>query len=332
MTASWRKFKLELTQSFVLSYGSFDYRSAYIVTIEEDNVRGFGEATAITYYGWSEEKLESQLENYCARININESIEDLLSEEELLPPIRNAIQCAWVDMQAMRQGISLREYYQLPEVAHADMTSITISGSNEKNLIQQIQFYNWPTYKIKMGGEHDDMILSIIENHPTKLFRIDANAGWNLDWVEKRIQQLKLPNIELIEQPFKIDNVYASYLLKDMLSIPIYADESCQNIADVLSCAGFYSGVNIKLMKCGGWDKALPMIDAAKSRGMEVMIGCMTETSIGISHAIQISSLADKADVDGAVLIRNDPAEGSYVSEAKIYLNERAGSGGQLTG
>ena len=115
-----------------------------------------------------------------------------------------------------------------------------------------------------------------------------------------------------------------------MVKQPIFADESCQDLDDVNRCAIDYDGVNIKLMKCGGWDKALEMIHRARALDLQVMLGCMTESSVGISHAIQLADIVDYADVDGSYLIANDPATGSFLDKGVINKVGVSGSGARL--
>lgn len=330
MICSWKEYKVKLGTSFVLSYGSFDERTAYLVTLTEGENSGVGEATAISYYGWSEEYLEKELKRCTNHINEGRPISILFDDEELAAPVRNAIQCAWVDLQARKQNITIRAYYRLPPTSSIRLSSITISGSTRVDLETQIAQYDWPIYKIKMGSTDDEMKLDVIKSHPDHMFRIDANAGWSLEWTMKNKEALSIPNIEFVEQPFAIKDWDKVPQLKSIIDKPIYADESFQTIDDLKKCATYFDGINVKLMKCGGLDRALDIIRQAKGLGLKIMVGCMTETSIGISHAIQLLPLIDIADVDGSHLIKNDPAKGSHLDKGVIHESTGIGCGAQI--
>ena len=330
MKLQCKKYKLRLKNPFVLSYGAYQSRWSFIVTIDDRGQTGLGEATAIEYYNWSSEKLERAFSTLEMEIQNMSDIEHILQQESLLPPVRNALQTAYVDLLAKIEGVSIASFYQLPPNPVLPLSSITITGNTKRDLEDQILRYDWPIYKIKMGSEQDDIRLQVIAAHPDKQFRIDANAGWKMSWINKNVLPLAAPNIELIEQPFPIDDVDSLLAFRKIIDKPIYADESCQTIDDIPKCAEYFDGVNIKLMKAGGSDRALELMEAAKKYGMQIMIGCMTESSIGISHASQLLALVDKADIDGAVLIENDQALGAQLIDGKVVLSKHPGSGAVL--
>ncbi len=330
MKVAWKKYKLELNQPFVLSYGAFDFRWSYIFQLTEGNHSGLGEATAITYYGWSEEKIESEFIRFEKELNKGVPFEEALAVLEFLPPVRNAIQCAWVDLQSRKNNQTLARYYNLPMANSLPISSITITGNNYNELTDQINQYDWPVYKIKMGTEEDEIKFDIIRSHPNKRFRIDANTGWSLEWIHQHVNDLQLNNLELIEQPFEIEHSALNLELKKLVNRPIIADEACRSVDDVRVCAEYFDGINVKLMKCGGWDRTMEIIKAARANELLVMIGCMTESSIGISHAAQLLSLVDIADIDGSHLIANDPAQGTYLETGNVILSDDTGSGARL--
>ena len=330
MICSWSTYKLELHQPFVLSYGSFDHRTAFIVKLQSAGLTGLGEATAISYYGWTEETLQKEFDHCAELINDNHAMEDVLAIKSLTSPVRNALHCAWSDILAQKNGVSIGAYYNIKNDNLITHSSITISGNSVEQLADQIEDLDWPIYKIKMGTDGDLEKLDLIKNYSQKLFRIDANAGWDINWVASNLNALNLPNIELIEQPFPVDQPDLNLQLRELLNIPVFADESIQHINDLPNCRKYFDGVNIKLMKCGGWDKAINIMQAAKAAGLKIMVGCMTETSIGISHSTQLLPLADLADVDGSYLISNDPATGSYLEQGVIHYSNLSGSGARL--
>ena len=330
MKLRWKKYELRLEQPFVLSYGSFNTRSAYIVALEEQGQRGLGEATAISYYGWTETLIENTFQKIEVAFEDGMSIPGIMKSLSMIPPVRNALNCAWVDLQARLKKKKIKDFYEFPEVANLPMSSITITGDTQDGIRNQIRRHDWPIYKIKMGTSSDRMKLELMNYYSDKLFRIDANTGWTIAWVKEHADLLNQENIELIEQPFPVDKAEYNLVLKEHVRASIIADESCQRASDIASCAEFFDGVNVKLMKCGGWDHSLKVIQRAREENLTVMIGCMTETSVGISHAVQMLSQVDLADIDGSYLLANDPATGSYLQEGQVVEGKEMGSGAGL--
>ena len=202
MKLTWKSYQLKLNQPFVLSYGSFDTRTAFIVQLSDGHLIGLGEATAISYYGWVEEEIKKALERLADEINKGVEVEEILTRKTLSPPVRNAIQCAYVDLLAQLKGQRIGDYYNVSNKMSDLISSITISGDGYDLLKRQIDQYDCPIYKIKMTGTSDDQKLKLIADHPEKLFRIDANAGWNIEWIKTNVEALNCSNIEFIEQPF----------------------------------------------------------------------------------------------------------------------------------
>jgi len=185
----------------------------------------------------------------------------------------------------------------------------------------------FPIYKIKLGTNEDVKIISELRKHSDAVFRIDANCGWTSEETVKNAKKLKNLGVEFIEQPLLANDWEgASYVYKNSC-LPIIADESCIISADVIKCVKHFHGVNIKLMKCGGLTPAIKMIREATSLGLKTMIGCMTESTVGISAIAHIAPLVDYADLDGALLIKNDIATGVTISNGTIQFTKTKGSG-----
>lgn len=324
---TWKKNKLQLTKPFVLSYGVFHHRFSYIVKLEVDGIVGYGEAAAISYYGWSEELIEEQLNT------LPEEIEkDALFSiaHSFCAPLQHACTAAYFDLDAKQHGQALSEYFGFGTLPMDRHSSLTISGNTFDEFVEQIDQYDWPAFKIKMGTDHDDVQLDVIRNYRHKRFRIDANGGWTIDWIRRHADQLNQENIELIEQPFPVGQDEDVLVLKEILSKPIFADESCQTVQDVEKCANGYDGINIKLMKMGGWCPVLDIMKMAERYGLELMVGCMTESSIGISHSGQLLSKISIVDLDGSTLISNDPAAGLKLDKGRVIFPDRDGCGAIL--
>jgi len=182
--------------------------------------------------------------------------------------------------------------------------------------------------KVKVGTPNDKSRISAVRSVTDLPIIVDANQGWS-DRLEALsvIYWLKEQGVKMVEQPFSADRIEDTAWLSERSPLPIFADESVQGLADLRKCRGAFDGVNIKLMKCGGLLKARQMMSYARAVGMKVMLGCMTETSCAVSAAAQLSSGLEFTDLDGNLLISNDPFEGVLVKDGRITLNNLPGLG-----
>jgi L-alanine-DL-glutamate epimerase-like enolase superfamily enzyme len=169
-----------------------------------------------------------------------------------------------------------------------------------------------------------------LRHNTNSVFRIDANCAWTLKETLEKAEVLKILNVEFIEQPLKADDWVGMRILKEKSALPIIADESCQRLEDVETCAEAFNGINIKLMKCGGITPALKMIKKARAYNLKVMAGCMTESSIGISNLVQLAPLLDFIDADGAMLLKEDLAKGVHFIDGNIVFSKSLGSGAKF--
>jgi L-alanine-DL-glutamate epimerase-like enolase superfamily enzyme len=192
---------------------------------------------------------------------------------------------------------------------------------------QKILETPWPIYKIKLGTDKDVEIVSALRKVTDAIFRIDANCAWTVEETLLNAMQLKDLGVEFIEQPLHADDWEGMKQLKVECALPIIADESCQRFEDVEKCAEGFHGINIKLMKCGGLTPALKMIKKAREHNLKVMAGCMAESTVGISNLVQIAPLLDYIDADGAMLLKNDTANGITLDYGKIVFPNENGSG-----
>ncbi|HKV85668.1 MAG TPA: enolase C-terminal domain-like protein, partial [Ktedonobacterales bacterium] len=181
--------------------------------------------------------------------------------------------------------------------------------------------------KVKLGTEADLDIVRAIRDVTSATLRVDANAAWTPKQAIRIITRLEPYDIEFVEQPVAANDLDGLRLVRENSALPIIADESCVTLEDIPRVAGCADGINIKLMKCGGIRNALAMIHAARAHHLKVMLGCMIESSLAITAAAQISPLVDYADLDGGLLITNDPYDGVRVERGKLILPERAGLG-----
>ena len=209
-------------------------------------------------------------------------------------------------------------------------TSYTIAIGDIKELDEKIELsLPYSILKVKLGTpKNDKEIIRQIRLKTDRLIRVDANEGWALDTAKEMSYWLAERNVEFIEQPFPADRLNDTALLREISPLPLYADENSIDSADISKIAGVFDGINIKLMKCGGIDEALVMIKIAKRLNMKIMLGCMIESSVVITAAAQLASEVDAVDLDGNLLINNDPYKGVEVNDGRLKLSsENIGMG-----
>jgi L-alanine-DL-glutamate epimerase-like enolase superfamily enzyme len=194
------------------------------------------------------------------------------------------------------------------------------------------EFDGWPIYKIKLGTDRDIQIVAELRKHTQSIFRVDANCGWTAQQTIDNGPQLKALGVEFIEQPLRADALEDMKRVGQECALPVIADEGCITEADVAKChAAAFAGVNIKLVKCGGLTPARRMITEARRLGLKVMVGCMTESTVGISAIAQLLPLLDYVDMDGAVLLAEDVASGVQLDKGRCIYPDAPGHGLSLT-
>ena len=324
--------KLYLKRPFTIAHGTFQYREAIIVELQDGPLSGFGEATVITYYGKNLAQFQSILKENQSFIESLTITNPSTFWKQLYPIFQNhpfllcALDVAAHDLWAKKQGLPLYQAWQL-NLSNIPLTNFTISIGSIEEMLQQMQAYPTPIYKIKLGTKEDIAIIRALRKQSTAIFRVDANCAWTVEETIKNAITLKELGVEFIEQPLVKDNWEGMKILFKKSVLPIIADESCQVAADVEKCHQHFHGINIKLMKCGGFTPALEMIQMAKALNLKIMCGCMTETSIGISAIAHLLPLLDYVDMDGALLIKDDPAIGVQIEEGQVIFGKGNGIG-----
>jgi L-alanine-DL-glutamate epimerase-like enolase superfamily enzyme len=330
-------FDLPLRHTFTISHESRTIQPTLIVELQDDEGhQGFGEATVTTYYGVSMESMQTALNRirpWIESCKLTSPEAFYMELEERLPNdsfVRCALDMAANDLWARQQGQPLYALWGLdPDTTPT--TSYTIGIAPLPEMIAKLQEKPWPIYKIKLGTDHDLDIIRALREHTDATFRVDANTAWTAAQTIAYAPILRDLGVEFIEQPQKAD-AWADHRTALAGSVlPIIADESCHVEADVARCAGHFDGINIKLVKCGGLTPARRMIAEARNLGLKVMMGCMTESSVGISAIAHIAPLLDYVDMDGALLLAADPAEGVIIDDtAKLHYAARPGTGARL--
>lgn len=329
---TFRFFELPLAHPFTISRYTVVVQKTAVVKISDGIFCGYGEATVNPYYHSTVERLTQSFNTVSALI---ESLPELHPKDfwqKIAPHLSEdyfalcAIDMAYWDYYAKKQGRSVRGFFSETN-AKPPITSYTIAIDSIEVMQQKILEMPWPNYKIKLGTANDIKIVESLRKITDAVFRVDANAAWTADQVIGYSKTLKELGVEFIEQPLKADDFEGMKKVKSESELPVIADESCQREADVESCLELFHGVNIKLMKCGGITPALRMIDHAKSKDLLLMAGCMTESTVGISGLVQIAPLLDYLDADGALLLREDIADGVTFDFGKIVYPDRPGTG-----
>jgi L-alanine-DL-glutamate epimerase-like enolase superfamily enzyme len=331
-----RTVKLHLRHTFTISRGSEDVAETVIVELEKDGITGYGEACPTAYYGHSPASVIGSIER--ARPSLAKSdplrYRDLLSRlrEELGGPDADraalcALDLAVHDWVGKRWGLPLHRLLGLaPE--RIPLSDFTIGIDSIPRMVEKAkEAAGFPILKIKLGTPDDLAVVRALREVTGATFRVDANCAWNGRETVEKSRQLKELGVEFIEQPLPPERLGEMAEVRRSSALPLYADESAVEPADVLRLAGAFDGIVIKLVKCGGILPALSMIELARASGLKVMFGCMIESSVSISAAAQIGPLADHLDLDGAILITDDPFEGVHNVQGKMVLPERAGLG-----
>ena len=326
MQLHFHKTELHLKETFSIAYGNYDKRDALVVKLSHLGKDGYGECVSINYYGINLEDFVLKLKEIQPRIENQKIIHPkeffaFLEQFQLHHFLLSALDCAYWDLYGKLENKSFSDINQLENKTLAE-SSITISIAEIDEQIRKIENSSWNKFKVKCNGfnlKNTEKLLNLNRN-----IALDANASFTKEDCLFIQETSGFQKLMYIEQPLEIGNFG---ILKNGNSVNWMADEDCQDLTFLEKLKPYYSSINIKLMKCGGLTPALEMITEAKKLGYKIMLGCMTESSIGISAGCAIAGLLDFADLDGANLISNDYATGSFVDNGKIILSEKPGLG-----
>ncbi len=330
-----QKFDIPLQHPFRTSRYTVALQKTCIISISCGTYTGYGEATVNPYYQSTVDKIEASIKKVTHMVTDAALMHPSELWELLKKPLTHdyfslcAIDCAFWDWFAQKNKIPLRQFWSRSEL-HIPKTNYTIGMDSIAVMKKKIEEFPWPIYKIKLGTDTDIEIIRALRSITDAVFRIDANCAWTATETIQNSIVLKELGVEFIEQPLKASALEAMLDVKKKSSLPIIADESCQREEDIDICQKSFDGINIKLMKCGGITPALRMIEKARKANLLVMMGCMTESSIGISSLCQLAPLLDYIDADGAMLLKNDIAKGVQFSNGAIVFSSTNGAGSQL--
>ena len=328
-------FDLPLKHRFTIAHQSREVQETLIVRLEDEGLYGLGESTTNPFYGITLDNMQEALETFKpillgGKWTTPAELWELGKEVFQSNPFAQcALDLAAWDLYTKKQGKKLYEYLDL-NPAQIPTTNFTIGIDTVEKMCAKLKEVDWPIYKIKLGTVHDLEIVRELRKHTQSIFRVDANCAWTVDQTIAYSEELAALGVEFIEQPLAKDNLEGMKEVYAQSKLPVIADESCIHESDVETCKGRFHGINIKLVKAGGITPALRMIQQAKSLGMKTMVGCMTESSVGISAIAHIAPLLDYVDMDGAMLLAKDPARGVQISPTAVRFPEGPGIGAEL--
>ncbi len=328
MKLHWEPITLDLKTTFRVAHGASDQRHNVLVYLDD----GVGEAAAVPYYGETQAGIIEYLKSVP---DLGDDIFDMDAVLAKRPAgsraARSAIDEALHDLWGKKLGQPLYKLFGL-NPNNLPLTSFTIGMAEPEVMAEQAKASGHPVLKIKLGSEKDEAIVKAIRSVTSAKLRVDANAGWSREQALEIIPRLGEYDLEFIEQPLAVEDVDGYFWLKERLraqrvAIPIFADETAKNSHDVAKLVGAIDGVVVKTMKSEGIRESLRMIHTARAHDMQIMLSCMVESSVGVTAAAHLAPLCDYADLDGPLLIKNDPYRGLTYEGAKMTLPDRMGIG-----
>ena len=309
-----------------------EIRTVMVKLRDGDGLEGWGEATPQQFYGETPETVLAALELYATALPDN--CFDLEEAERRLEAIltnntsaRAALSTALHDLAAKRLGVPIHRMWGL-DPAKAPMSTFTI-GIDTAEMIRKkvLEAEEYPILKIKLGSDRDLEILNAIRDVTKKELRVDANCGWTVKHTIRMLPVLEEYGVTVLEQPLPRDDIEGLAEVRRHCRIPLIVDESCITSADIPRIVGKVDGINIKLAKCGSLREAIRMVAVARTHHLQVMLGCMIESSIAITAAAHLAPLVDIVDLDGAALLSNDPFQGASIDGGQLTLPTGPGLG-----
>lgn len=325
-------FDLPLLNPFGISRRTTTVARNVLVRVELDGLVGYGEAAPNAYYGesqasvlaWLPRLVEALPDDPLAITQVNAALEHACHHN---PAARAGLELALWDLLGKRHAAPI---WRLWGVGGAvPLSSFTIGIDTAERMGEKAAAAReFPLLKVKVGTPNDLANLRAIRDaRPDARIQVDANGAWSAKEAIRALAELEELGLELIEQPVRSDDVAGLAAVNRATRLPVYADEGCVTARDVPRVAGACDGVVVKLQKCGGLWPALAHIQAARAHGLKVMMGCMIESGLGISAAGQLAALCDSLDLDGNLLLANDPFDGAAAHGGQLSLPGGPGLG-----
>ena len=331
-------FTLKLKETFTIARGAYSERRVVFLELTAAGKTGFGEAGEHEYYGVKAEdllagaeKLRPVIENYAFDnpTNFHEYIKPLCDGNTFLLA---ALDEAAHDLYGKLLDKPCHELWGWQADA-VPKSCYTLPIDDPKTMLRKLRETDFSIYKVKLGGKNDLEVMRMLRDNTDAVLRVDANCAWTVREAIELSEKLAELKVEFIEQPLRHDDWGGMEELSKHSALPLIADESCRTPEEVEPCAEVFDGINIKLVKCGGVTPALKMIRLARSLDLRIMGGCMVESSVAISAMAHLAPALDYLDIDGPLLLKNDPASGARLDgQGNVHLNDRPGFGLALPG
>ena len=321
--------ELQLKDPFKIARRAID-AARQVVSVEIDG--GIGETAPARFYGETVETVSVALETIAPVLSGNlDAIHDVMEVVETTLggnyAAKSAIDMALHDRLGKKLGVPLYQLWGL-NPHRTPCTSFTIGLDEPEVMAEKTRRAEmYPILKVKLGTPRDIEIIQKLREVTDKPIYVDANTAWTPKEAVHKIRELARYGVELIEQPTKPNDLLGLKFVREHSELPIIADESVKRASDIPALVGCVDGINIKLVKCGGLLEARRMIHVARAHGLSIMLGCMIESSLGITAAAHLTPLVDYADLDGHLLIANDPYTGVALDKGRLVLPERPGIG-----
>ncbi len=333
-TVSTKIRRLNLKHTWTTVMSSSDYRDTFFVEFSKDGITGIGEGAPIVRYKESAQTCDAAVKAILPWLaeqdptQFNKVMADVFRRIDGNWAAKAAVDIALFDWVGQKLGVPVWRYFGLDRNdAPVSTFSIGIDKAEiVKEKVREAEPY--PVLKVKVGLDNDEEVISAVRSVTNKAIRADANEGFkSKEAAVEKINWLEKQGVELIEQPLPAANLEDMNWIRKRVHMPIIADESCLHPQDIPRLAPHFDGVNVKIDKCGGLLEGTRMIQIARSLGLKVMLGCMVSSSAAITAASHLSPLVDYADLDGYLLISNDPYEGVRMERGKLILPDRPGLG-----
>jgi L-alanine-DL-glutamate epimerase-like enolase superfamily enzyme len=326
--------RLNLRHTWTTTMSSSQFRDTLHVSYTRDGITGHGEGAPIVRYHEDAEGARQAVESVRGLL----LAADPMQFDKVMAAVFGRVEGAWagkaaidialMDWVGQKLGIPLYSYFGLDR-GDAPVTTFSIGIDTPEITRQKTrEAADFPVLKVKVGLATDEPTIEAVRSVTSKPLRVDANEGWrDKEEAVRKINWLEKQGVEFIEQPMPAEMVEETRWVRARVHIPIIADEACRHASDIPKLKDAYDGINIKLDKSGGLLEAWRMIAVAKSLRMKTMLGCMVSSSVSVTAAAHLSPLVDYADLDGNLLIANDPFTGVKVEKGKLILPERPGLG-----
>jgi L-Ala-D/L-Glu epimerase / N-acetyl-D-glutamate racemase len=325
--------ELRTKHPFVIARGGQrDDRTAWVRLTDGDGHEGWGEAAPSNFYGETVDSVAAALRFYGSALPDDPfNLEDAEARWATMlrgnAAARAALSAALHDLVGKRLGLPLYRLWGL-DPCKAPKSTFTIGLDTPDRMKAKVrEAEQFPILKVKLGTDRDLEILRAIREATDKEIRVDANCGWTLKGAIQMLPVLDEFGVTVLEQPLPPEDLDGLAAITAQSAIPVIADESCKTVADIPPLVGKVDGINIKLAKCGGLREALRMVAVARAHGLMVMVGCMIESSLGITAAAHVTPLVDLVDLDGAALLANDPFVGAHIDGGQVSLPSAPGLG-----